>query len=619
MFQFEDLAPANPSTPVPPPTDTSPQLSHRAFLAWGEHCVECAMPACYQTCDLFDETPGKKCRRFVDGVVPSRSVGGIPGGEIRFRKWGKLETQGNATMLPTSRIDLYERVLSRASAPFAQAGRMIHRMGGKQRWLTIEEALHKRMNTRLQANPGVLRPDVFLAEITNPTTTPTSLILTAYIDKRRMTRSVRSDQLPAPAVLRIDVPPGFSRHMFDVDAMVPIFSSGLPFNLSVVPEDGDAPVHLVFHRLDLGIRASARATDTGPGVAVGAPAKAAKLVIFDLDNTLWRGVLLEGEVQPLPGLVDLFRALDERGILISVASKNAREDALAKLTELGLEDYLLFPQIGWGAKSESVRRIIEAIDIGADTVIFVDDNPFERAEVAGAVAGVEVLPETAIPGLAALPRLQGASTPESRARRAMYKQAIERETAAGAYGDDYLAFLRSCGITVTIRRDRPDDFDRIAELVQRTNQLNFSGRKYAREETAAILSDPAQERHVIECADRFGSYGNVGFCLTHREPDGATDVLIVEDFMLSCRVQGKFVEQALLWCLAENGPRPVNRIRVTFRQTERNKAAQMVLEKLGFALNTAQDAYERSYIPGALLVDFMTIVTDQSEAAATVG
>jgi FkbH-like protein len=578
------------------------------------------MPACYQTCDLFDETPTKKCRRFVDGVVPNRSAGTIPGGEIRFRKWAKLETQGNATMLPVGRIDLYERLLSRASAPTAHAGRLIHRLGGKERWLKVEEALHKRMNTRLQADPGPLRPDVFLAEITNPTDTPVSMIVTAYIDKRRMTRSVRSDQLPAPAALRMDVPPGFSRHMFDVDAMGPIFASGLPFNISVVPENDTAEIHLVFHRLDLGIRAANTTAGSDTGTTIAAPAKAAKLVIFDLDNTLWRGVLLEGDVRPLPGLVDLFRSLDERGILISVASKNAREDAMAKLTELGLDDYLLFPQIGWGAKSESVRRIITAIDIGADTVIFVDDNPFERAEVAGAVAGVEVLPETAISGLAALPRLQGATTAESRARRQMYKQAIARDTAAGAYGDDYLEFLRSCGITITIRRDTPEDFDRIAELVQRTNQLNFSGRKYAREETAAILSDPAQERHVIECADRFGSYGNVGFCLAHREPgtSGTADTLIIEDFMLSCRVQGKFVEQALIWHLAANGPRPVDAIRVTFRQTDRNKAAQMVLEKLGFALNASQDAYERAYIADDLVVDFMKIVTEKTPGAAEI-
>ena len=609
MFQFETSTPAHPATTIQHPVNPTQQLSHRAFLAWGEHCVECAMPACYQTCDLYDETPSKKCRRFVDGIVPNRSTGAIPGGEIRFRKWAKLETQGNATMLPSARIDLYEKLLTLASAPVAHTGRLLHRLGAKDRWLKIEEALHKRMNKRLQASPGPLQPDVFLAEITNPGDTAVTLIVTAYIDKRRMARDVRSDQLPPPAALRMEVPAGFSRHTVEITAMAPIFASGLPFNLSVVPEDGSAVIHLVFHRLDLGILAKTVNTRTDTDVHPALTTKPAKLIIFDLDNTLWRGVLLEGDVQPVPGLAALFRSLDERGILISVASKNAREDALAKLTELGIVDYLLFPQIGWNAKSESVNRIIKAIDIGADAVVFIDDNPFERAEVENAVPGVEVLPETAIADLAGLSRLQGATTAESRARRKMYQQAIERDLVARTYGDDYLEFLRSCDITITIRHDTPDDFDRIAELVQRTNQLNFSGRKYARDETAAILADVNQERHVIECSDRFGSYGNVGFCLTQRQAngEGSGDTLVIEDFMLSCRVQGKFVEQAAIWHLAANGPRPVDKISVVFRQTDRNKAAQMVLEKLGFVLNADKTDYERPYVPGDFTVDFMTI------------
>ncbi len=454
-------------------------------------------------------------------------------------------------------------------------------------------------------------PDLFLAEITNPTDTPISLILTVYIDKRRMTRAVRSDQLPAPAMIRIGAPPGFSRHEHDVKAMVPIFESNLPFNLSIVPE-GDNGGHLIFHRLDLGLRAAAPDALAATKADLSPP-KPAKLVIFDLDNTLWRGVLLEGEVTPLPGLADLFRALDERGILISVASKNAREDALGKLAELGLAEYLLYPQIGWGPKSEGVRRIVQAIDIGADTVVFVDDNPFERAEVSAAIAGVEVLPETAIPGLLARARLRGADTPEARGRRKMYQDAMARDEAASAYGDDYIEFLRSCSVTVTIRPDRPQDLDRVAELVQRTNQLNFSGRKYGRDEIVAILADPAQKRYVIECADRFGSYGTVGFCMARRERDPdrpGHDVLIIQDLMLSCRVQGKFIEQALISTLAEMGPAPVSTLQVTFQKTERNRAAQMILDKMGFVAGPEAGAYQRDYVADSLNVSFMKIVTE---------
>lgn len=616
MFQFEASSPRHRPTRVARQADATPVLSHRAFLAWGEHCQECALPECFQTCDLYDATPAGKCRRFVDGIVRNSSGDGLPGGEIRFRKWAKLEAQGNAAMLPANQVDRYERLFARFSAPVAHAGRLLHRLGAAPRWMLAEETLCKRINQRLQARPLARLPEVFVAEISNLTGRAVTLILTAYVDKARMSRAVRSDQLPPPTTIRLELPPGLSHHDHAVDAMQPLFLSGLPFNFSLMLE-GEDVAHLVFHRLDFGIRAAAVSATAGPETGK-APAPAAKLVIFDLDNTLWRGVLLEGEVTPVAGLAEMFRTLDERGILISVASKNAPEDAMAKLAELGLDTYLLYPQIGWLPKSEGVSRIIRAINIGADTVIFVDDNPFERAEVASAIAGVEVLPETALADLTSHPRLAGSATAEARGRRAMYQQAIAREEAAAAFGDDYLRFLESCAITVAIRPDRPEDLDRVSELLQRTNQLNFSGRKYARPEITEILASPERERYCVEVTDKFGSYGIVGFCLCRREamPDGPDDRLVIEDFMLSCRVQGKFVEQALFHALAENGPAPVRAIAVTFRKTERNKAAQMVLEKLGFETGADGEDYRRDYRSDDLAVPFMTVHFAQSAVPA---
>jgi len=257
MFQFEASRPVHPATPVAPPVGASPALSHRAFLAWGEHCQECAAPACYRTCDLHVPTPSQKCRRFADGIVRNTSAGGPTAAEIRFGKWAKLEAEGNALMLPTGLVGLCERVFVALSAAVTQLGRLMHRIGAHPRWMHVEEALHKRMNAAFHARRKALRPDLFVAEITNPTDRPAALILTAYIDKRRMARAVRSDQLPPPAIIRIDAPPGFSRHQHAVDAMVPVLESGLPFNLAIVP-DGDQRAHLVFHRLDLGRRAAAR-------------------------------------------------------------------------------------------------------------------------------------------------------------------------------------------------------------------------------------------------------------------------------------------------------------------------------------------------------------------------
>jgi hypothetical protein len=326
--------------PAVPGTDEAPSVSHKALLAWAEHCVECAAPACYSTCDLYLATAAGKCRRIEDGIVPNRSLAGPdgPAAEVRFRRWGKLEAQGNATLMPIADARRAEGLLVAATPLGARIGRSLAKVTGQSRWATAMEALHTRNNDRLQSSDGQqVTPDAFLAEVYNPGSTPVRMILTAAIDKARLTRQLRSDQLPRPMSVAFDPPPGHSRHTLAVDQMRDILASGLPFNLAITPADDDTP-HLIFRRLDLvAFEKTAPSASDAAGVSKS-PGKDAKLVIFDLDNTLWDGILLEGEVTLRPGIADLFRTLDERGVLISVASKNAHDDAMAQLKAFGLAD-----------------------------------------------------------------------------------------------------------------------------------------------------------------------------------------------------------------------------------------------------------------------------------------
>jgi FkbH-like protein len=607
MFQFESLKRAKPSI-KPDALDgvPEPDAKAEALLAWAEHCVECAAPACYKTCDLYDPTPLGKCRRIENGILPVPRPGKPPLAEVRFKRWGKLEAQGNAAPVETGRARTAERLIRWATAPVSRIGVALSKLTRDSRWATITEALHKRLNDRLQARgKGQRLPNAFVADIYNPGAKPVKLILTINVDQARLTRAIPIEQQPRPFRTAIKAQPGPNQVVIPTAEFQGILGSGLPF-LFGLTVDGEDTAHLAFGRLDLVWLNEAEAK-------IDAPAKArpnAKCVVFDLDNTLWKGILLEGAVEIRDEIAELFRRLDERGILISISSKNAADDAYMQLKAFGLDDYLLHPQIGWDAKSEGLRRIAAALDIGIDTFIFVDDNPFERAEVEQVLPQVEVLPETAIPTLLDHPRLQGAVTPESKARRQMYKEAEAREVAAQSF-EDYTAFLKSCDIRVAIRPDRPSDFDRIAELVQRTNQLNFSGRKYGRDEIAAILRDPARERFVVDVADKFGSYGTVGFCLA----SWSTDTLTIEDFMLSCRVQGKFVEQALFWYLSEAaGHAPVGRVVVKFKRTERNAAAHKVLTTLGF--EEADGVYARDIVPGQFRVDFLSVNADPQDIAA---
>src|SRR5690242_15490913 len=159
--------------------------------------------------------------------------------------------------------------------------------------------------------------------------------------------------------------------------------------------------------------------------------KTIKLLVWDLDNTLWEGTLLEGDgVRVRKGLVATLKALDERGILHSVASKNDHDLALAKLKEAGLDDYFLYPQINWNSKAANIRMIVESLNIGMDTVAFIDDEPFERAEVKHSLPEVLTIDARELDGLAARPEFTPLFiTDDSARRRQMYRADIDRKRA----------------------------------------------------------------------------------------------------------------------------------------------------------------------------------------------
>src|SRR5262245_36771121 len=548
--------------------------------------------------------PDQRCRRFVNGIHKNQAFSSASGygAEVTFKKWGKLEARGNATLYSARSVRWMERVAELASRAINPLGRLLDRASDDIRWSYTTFALSERLNDliRRRRNPKRL-PDAFVVEIYNPTSTTITLTLSMAVDRSRLKAAVLAAQLPPPFFRKLAIPSGYFLDVIPLEAFRSLIESDLPFGIALTPT-GEAGAHAVFLTLDF-IARPYRGTATQTPMPREAKVRpAAKCVVFDLDNTLWDGILVEGPVQVRPDVSTLFRELDQRGILISVASKNAYDEAIGKLIEFGLEEYVLFPHINWAPKSESLKQIAEAMDIGIDTFIFVDDNPFEREQVGNALPMVETLPDTAMASLVDHPRLQGSKTAEAVRRRKMYRESMQRQDAAVVFGDDYLAFLRSCDMEVEIRPDTPDDFERIAELVQRTNQLNFSGRKYSRHEIKELVDEEGLEKYVIECSDRFGSYGMVGFCLARRVENGVR----VLDFMLSCRVQGKFVEQALFYHLTHRPGWTATFIEVAFQRTARNRLAEAVLEKLGFPLPES-GWRRRSILAGDLFVDFLSV------------
>ena len=134
-----------------------------------------------------------------------------------------------------------------------------------------------------------------------------------------------------------------------------------------------------------------------------------KCIVWDLDNTLWDGILVEDGAEKLrlkPGIAEVIKSLDRRGILHSIASKNNFDEAMAVLKSHQLDEYFLHPQISWAPKSEAMKAIAQKLNIGIDTLMLVDDSDFERAEVQAACPTVMVLACRQVfgdPGTARLP------------------------------------------------------------------------------------------------------------------------------------------------------------------------------------------------------------------------
>jgi FkbH-like protein len=159
----------------------------------------------------------------------------------------------------------------------------------------------------------------------------------------------------------------------------------------------------------------------------------------------------------------------------------------------------------------------------------------------------------------------------------MYRQQEQRAATENASACDYISFLRGSRITLTLTRLDESNLQRVYELAQRTNQMNFSGSRYSREELWRIMRDPFRETYVLRCADRFGTYGIVGFALVDlQEPR-------LLDLMFSCRVQGKRVEHSFLaWLLTRHSRSEGRDLFANLRKTSRNAPSSAVFAEMGF-------------------------------------
>jgi len=297
--------------------------------------------------------------------------------------------------------------------------------------------------------------------------------------------------------------------------------------------------------------------------------KEIKCVVWDLDNTLWNGTLMENdEIKLKPGIVDIIKELDSRGILHSVSSKNNYDDAMAKIKDFGLEEYFLYPEINWNAKSSSLANIQKNINIGMDTILFIDDQPFEREEVESVHPDITTLDAIHYSELPGLPRLNPRFiTSDSKKRRLMYLDDLKRKEEEEEFKGPEEEFLASLDMHFVISNCREEDLKRAEELTVRTNQLNATGKTYDYDELNEFRLSSQHKLLVCELTDKYGSYGKIGLALIELN-DTHWHLRLL---LMSCRVMSRGVGTVLMSHIMQEAKRAGKVLRADFRQTDRNR------------------------------------------------
>jgi FkbH-like protein len=325
-----------------------------------------------------------------------------------------------------------------------------------------------------------------------------------------------------------------------------------------------------------------------------------KCLLVDLDNTLWGGVIGEdgvkgiqlsesGEGARYRDLQLRIRELGEMGAILGIVSKNNEADAFEAFEKhehmvLRKRDFVA-TKINWSPKAENIAELAQDLDIGMDSIVFIDDNPVEREAIRTS------LPEVTVPEFPADTSELASffeqvykdcfftleSTEEDRKRKESYsanaRRAAERTTTPSI--EEFLAALDT---KIFFTRACDQDLPRAAQLTQKTNQFNLTTRRYTEQELRVLQTTPSADVFIASVADKYGDNGKVFVSIVRRE---ALDTAELDTFLMSCRVVGRFIEDQILDQLVkELRADGLSKLRVLFIPTRKNALARAFVERL---------------------------------------
>lgn len=329
-----------------------------------------------------------------------------------------------------------------------------------------------------------------------------------------------------------------------------------------------------------------------------------KCLVLDLDNTLWGGIIGDdgldgiklGQGEPAGEAHLAFQryvaALGRRGIVLAVCSKNdakIAESAFSDHPEMVLrrEDIASFVA-NWDDKATNLRRVAAELNLGLDSLVFVDDNPAERDIIRRELPMVAVpeLPDDVADYPSCLANagyFEAATfTADDVNRNRSYRTNVERQAALSGT-TDMEGYLKSLSMSMLASRIGDIDLPRAAQLINKSNQFNLTTRRYTEAELARLVADPETLSYCFRLRDRFGDNGLISVILARSDPGWGDEDLLIDTWLMSCRVLGRQVEAAALQVVAEEARKRGARSLIgEYRPTARNGLVAEHYPKLGF-------------------------------------
>ena len=345
----------------------------------------------------------------------------------------------------------------------------------------------------------------------------------------------------------------------------------------------------------------------GARLIQGLKGQAKKCLVLDLDNTLWGGVIGDDGLEGIllghgaegEAFVDFQRyllSLKERGIILTVCSKNEDENARLPFLKhpdmvLKIEDIAVFVA-NWQGKSDNIQNIAKTLDIGLDSMVFLDDNPAERDLVR------QMLPMVSVPEMPEDPSFYLRTLDEQRyfettafseedsKRAEMYRNNAQRKSIQNQYSD-LSEYLKSLEMKATVGDLDPIHLPRFSQLINKSNQFHLTTTRYTESEITQLLQDERYSCHYFKLKDKFGDNGLISAVILKKEEDGS---LQIDTWAMSCRVLARQMEDCICNTIADIAQRKsCQKVKGIYIPSKKNKLVKDLYKKMGFQLLDASE------------------------------